>query len=85
VTLSLAFSCPFYFQFIDFGPDLTQMYANLHASVREIKLVNMRRGRRLRALLPPPTPPRQTPIATTALPFMICLDAEGVMEVRVID
>jgi hypothetical protein len=43
----------------------------------------MRRVRR-RAPLSRPTPPRSTPIATTGLHFMVRLDSEGVMDVRLI-
>jgi hypothetical protein len=31
-----------------------------------------------------PTPRRLTPIATTALPFMACLDIEGKLEMQLI-
>jgi len=41
-------------------------------------------GRRQLALLSPPTLPRSTPITTTALPFKVRLDSEGVMEIRLI-
>ena len=37
----------------------------------------------LRAPLSRPTPPRSTPITTTAPPFSIYLDAEGATEVQI--
>jgi hypothetical protein len=44
---------------------------------------NQRLGMSTRELLSLPTLRRSTPIATTALPFVVRLDSEGAMELRI--
>ncbi len=57
---------------------------NLEGVATQLSLAFLENTQRRRALLSLPAERRRTSIATTALPFMVCLDPEGAMEVRLI-
>jgi len=66
---------------------ITTFFANfLERRQREVRvyLFSRNAGEVRRVLLSLPTPPRPTPIATTAPAFTVRLDSEGVMSVRLV-